>query len=811
MAQFKGLDLGNLLPEPASGRPAMQSILVGWDAADWDVMDPLLAAGKLPNVATLLHEGHKAKLATLDPPISPMLWTSIATGNWPSVHGIHGFTELHEGTPRAVRSTSVKVPSYWHYLEDQGIPALVVAWWPSHPSEPSTLGAPRISNLAAGEAGQWIAEGILPSSLQAAAEALMLGPEDLPSSLVAPMFPGLEISSEDDIVRSVLKVLVHALNVHTLATLALDYSPGGHASIYYDALDHFKHVGMRYAPPQLPTVSDEDFTKYQHIVEGAYRLHDLFLGALLDGITDHCHVLLISDHGFTSGTDRLWSLPEHAGAPALEHKFYGVFAARGPKFATMDRISGLSLLDIFPMLLAIHELKAPEHLPGKLPMNWPSGDLVAVREPHRARAEEKASNPALEQEMLDQLDALGYLDLANTATRGGRIAENLYYLARSLRYEGKIAESYDTLLPLLKGPEVPERYAQLGASILASRKLWAELEDFLKTHRPPSSPAVIWDYFDQLVRLSKGQPLELPERLFHGVSSGVAVLWGQLLVRANAMSDLHKLLQTQRSTAPDILNLWLRYYLYEQRWEEALDAALQSTEQLYHQPFVHRALALVFEKLGMQDHARTARSVAGVMLPKPSVGAPLVIVTGPPRSGTSLAMQILEAAGIAPVTDGIREADQSNARGYYEHERIKHWDFDPEWLQAQRGKAIKIVEPLLVHAPLPHIPIVVIRMDRSLDAITRSQRKMKGAEEQPLALDEFDRWRKAKADWQTMAALNDHIVAVQWSYESVAKFGRTGELDAELATALKQVEEALGIVVDKSTIGKVFDQGLQHF
>ena len=109
----------------------------------------------------------------------------------------------------------------------------------------------------------------------------MLKPEDIPSEAVAQFFPNMSLDSTDDVVRSVLKITTHALNVQLLATFALDYGAGGHASIYFDALDHYKHLGMKYAPPQLEGVSGIDFQRYQHIVESAYRLHDLCLQVLL--------------------------------------------------------------------------------------------------------------------------------------------------------------------------------------------------------------------------------------------------------------------------------------------------------------------------------------------------------------------------------------------------------------------------------------------------------------------------------------------------------------------------------------------------
>ncbi len=83
-------------------------LLIGWDSADWEMIDPLLQSGQMPALAQLLKGGVRGNLATIQPVLSPMLWTSIATGKRADKHGICGFTEpLPDGTGIGpVRSTS---------------------------------------------------------------------------------------------------------------------------------------------------------------------------------------------------------------------------------------------------------------------------------------------------------------------------------------------------------------------------------------------------------------------------------------------------------------------------------------------------------------------------------------------------------------------------------------------------------------------------------------------------------------------------------------------------------------------------------
>ena len=79
-------------PNPEN-RIAKKVLLVGWDAADWKVINPLVDAGRMPNVKKMMEHGVMGNIATLHPVLSPMLWTSIATGKRPYKHGIYGFYE----------------------------------------------------------------------------------------------------------------------------------------------------------------------------------------------------------------------------------------------------------------------------------------------------------------------------------------------------------------------------------------------------------------------------------------------------------------------------------------------------------------------------------------------------------------------------------------------------------------------------------------------------------------------------------------------------------------------------------------------
>ena len=102
---------------------------------------------------------------------------------------------------------------------------------------------------------------------------------------------------------------------------------------------------------------------------------------------------------------------------------------------------------------------------------------------------------------------------------------------------------------------------------------------------------------------------------------------------------------------------------------------------------------------------------------------PIIVVSGLPRSGTSMMMKMLEAGGIPPLTDEIRAADDDNPKGYYEFERVKGLPDDTGWIPDARGKTVKVISQLLTALPEGETYRVIFMM-RKLVEVLASQKKM---------------------------------------------------------------------------------------
>jgi len=101
----------------------------------------------------------------------------------------------------------------------------------------------------------------------------------------------------------------------------------------------------------------------------------------------------------------------------------------------------------------------------------------------------------------------------------------------------------------------------------------------------------------------------------------------------------------------------------------------------------------------------------------------VTIVSGLPRSGTSMMMKMLQAGGMQPLTDNIRTADEDNPKGYYEFERVKQIETDQTWLDDAQGKVVKMISALLKPLP-PAYRYKIIFMRRRMEEVLASQRKM---------------------------------------------------------------------------------------
>ena len=805
--------------------PPMSStkvLLIGWDAADWKIIRPLMDAGRMPNVRHMVESGAAGDIATLHPPLSPMLWTSICTGKRPFQHGIHGFTEPAPGGSgvRPVTNLSRKSKAIWNILNQNGLRSVVIGWWPSHPAEP--IDGVMVSDhyhRAHGPLEQGWPLGpyaVHPPQLAATLSALRVHPDSLTPATVERFIPlAREIDQDRDTrLAGFLRTLAEAMSIQAAAAWLLENQDWDFFAVYYESLDHFSHGFMRYHPPRQSWIAARDFALYHNVVSAAYEFHDEMLGALLARAGAGTNVILMSDHGFHPDHMRPASIPDVPAGPAIEHRDFGILAMRGPAIKTSAPLYGASLLDITPTILTMYGLPVGEDMDGKVLAqafaNPPAIETVPSweeipgedgRHPPHTRFD-----PVATQESLEQMIALGYVDRPDEnreLAMRNTVRELRYNLAQSYQDAGRHHEAHQILRPLWEAEPGEQRLAvRLFLSCQALRR-HEEMTGIVEELAARGGDASLVDYLKaQLLVAGEhyGPALALLERIAAApqVRPGVFLETGGLYLRLRRPGAAQRVYEQALEIDPDNVQAHMglcRVALLRRDYTAATQAALDALERCSSEAGAHyllgralagmkryqraaeafrtalsiqpnfppahlRLAALLAAELGDADaareHRRLARSMRGGATaaagerpsaamnngrdpacknasgPMPPLADCLVVVTGLPRSGTSLLMQMLAAGGIEVVADGQRQPDEDNPRGYLESERVKNLEKDSAWLFDVRGRAVKIVLPLLGVLP-PGLPCRVILCERDLDEVLDSQEKMLERRHAPLS------------------------------------------------------------------------------
>jgi len=449
------------MPEPL----AKKVLLIGWDAADWKVINPLLDQGLMPTLDDFINHGVMGNLATLRPILSPMLWNSIATGKRPNKHGIHGFMEpdTQNGGIRPVSSTSRKVKAIWNILTQRGFKTHVLGWFAGHPAEP--INGISVSDLfpyaTAPQDQPWpLPPGAVhPENLRDTFAELRMHPADVTEAAILPWIPrAAEVDQEKDKgLMSFAKILSENCSIHNAATWILQNEPWDFLAVYYNGIDHFCHGFMHYHPPRMEGIPEDRYEIYKDVVNGAYRFHDMMLETLLTLAGPEATVLLVSDHGFHSDHLRPRGIPAEPAGPAVQHRPFGIFCMKGAHVQQDERIYGATLLDVTPTILTLFGLPVGADMDGRvLVQAFEEPPQIAripgwEQEPGECgmHPSDLRMDPAAAQAVLQQFVALGYIQPPSedqSKAVASAVREANYNLARDYLDCGRP----DDALPLLE-------------------------------------------------------------------------------------------------------------------------------------------------------------------------------------------------------------------------------------------------------------------------------------------------------------------------------------------------------------------------
>jgi predicted AlkP superfamily phosphohydrolase/phosphomutase len=276
---------------------AKRALVIGWDGADWDVLDPLIMAGELPALRELLDRGRRGVSRSCMPSHSWAAWPTFLTGRDPGGHGVFDILEYRPGASRRlpVSSRSILAPTWPERLSDAGKASIVA-------NVPLTYPPPDIQGVV-------IAGGVVPPgttySHPADAGPRLGWPINGGSWTTFRNKPAQLVAELEDLTRA------RAAAMRTL----LDEEPWDAACLVFVSPDRAQHCLLEYVHPGHPRYSEAARTPVAERVRDLYRLLDRELGELLERVDDDDLVILMSDHGHQPVTRSLSmnKILDHAG------------------------------------------------------------------------------------------------------------------------------------------------------------------------------------------------------------------------------------------------------------------------------------------------------------------------------------------------------------------------------------------------------------------------------------------------------------------------------------------------------------------
>jgi predicted AlkP superfamily phosphohydrolase/phosphomutase len=374
-------------------------LLIGIDGASWNLMDPLLKAGKLPNFEKLIRGGASASLSTITPTWSPLLWTTIATGKMPEKHGIRahftdsGKFEVEAGNKRIVKA-------FWNILSDSGIRVGVVNWWLTWPAERvngfivsdkyrRTRDRDRLT-YPAELLGKLPRVGMNPEAFESDKKKYSL-PPNLEANVLIQGQKRMNYKTywgQDKAVFKTCKLLLEKNDVDAFATI-------------FRIVDISSHLFCRL--PRTEQLNDQSYSK---LLAPIYIYADEILGELLKHAGPRTTVMICSDHGFRLEN----GMYDHG---MRENPPPGILILHGPDVRENFRLSQASITDITPTLLYLLNLGVGRDMDGRVLQDAFTPQALAARKIQYVATYDNKKNqgPSLEmdEETKEDFRALGYV------------------------------------------------------------------------------------------------------------------------------------------------------------------------------------------------------------------------------------------------------------------------------------------------------------------------------------------------------------------------------------------------------------------
>jgi predicted AlkP superfamily phosphohydrolase/phosphomutase len=400
---------------------------MGIDGATWDVMEPMIARGELPNFADLVTRGSKGRLISVQPYVSPVVWTTFATGSFPRFHNVLDFFYPYTGTKKRLIKSSIRQrPAIWNIASEAGRRTGVVGYFVTHP--PEAINGFMVSDRAFQKN---IKGSVHPGDVKEVVDevrAALLQPEErarLLRRFIPWEYQRSATKDPDDPYHRVSQVVADRIDVQSLidefhrqvANRLYDRDLDLFIT-YYRLVDHASHAAWLYydSADFESKPSDREAALLQDLIPATYRYMDEIVGELVRHAGQSANIVVISDHGFGSATGSWKVSEEHRGKLTGNHRPDGVWLAAGPDIEPGE-VSGMSILDIAPTLLAMQNLPISTELPGRVFEDVLRDDFLESAPIERVESyavrpvtiDDQQADIESEQDSMRTLRALGYV------------------------------------------------------------------------------------------------------------------------------------------------------------------------------------------------------------------------------------------------------------------------------------------------------------------------------------------------------------------------------------------------------------------
>jgi tetratricopeptide (TPR) repeat protein len=463
------------------GRPSRSDrvLVLALDGVDPATIDLLLSEGELPHFARLRREGAYAPLASKKPLLSPVVWTTIATGKNPDQHRIGHFVAINQQTGEQLPVTSQMrgVQAVWNILSNVGRTVSVVGWWATWPAE--IVDGSIVSDHLCyhflfedgfGKVDENRAGLTYPPELHGDLAPMVRRPADLrPEELAAFVQADKGALARPFDFQDDLSHFRWALaTAHTYRDIGLylwERDEPDVMLVYIEAPDSTSHLfGHLFRAEGLSGELAEQQRRYGSAVEEMYRFTDGLVGEFLEVLDDRTTLMVLSDHGFQLGAlhDDPSRTRDLRRVSERYHRDHGILYLYGNRVKPGARLAQPSILDVAPTLLALTGVPPGQDMPGRVlteGLRLPDVPRVSTHETGGLVAAADRGDPTVDPKILERLESLGYLGTVSSPAGDRNLAAVLF---QDGRYQ-EAAEAYEDLVQ--DDPEDPALHTSLAGAL----------------------------------------------------------------------------------------------------------------------------------------------------------------------------------------------------------------------------------------------------------------------------------------------------------------------------------------------------------